>query len=529
MSMTSSLDSRQGSGEASTLSAHNERSLNRAELDRLRKRTREVSKQFRLANAGVQEQRDVILASRSTSADLISHLPAEVLLRIIELVLQNPLVGCDPHRHVKRELASLSRHWRNLILGTPSLWNCIRISRPWDVPFVEAHVARSAECPLDIEVYWEFFHGYDRCPIRNRINVVRRCRHRWRSLVLRDIDKNLIASSIFARESIALKRLTVIDDYLIPLFRFGPSVDWTSVDYLELQTCINLSCLSNFSSLKTLIIRIPYSWPSRIRIALSLQKLKTLSLSGFTGGLKFRPDTLHFPLLDSLSVKVNHARELMEAIVAPNLRHVCYAPYSCDSDTSSVFGNLSSKFLSVERLSLCDYAELRQTARNTNAESARAVSQASDVESARTISAAFPSVRHVEIHARHVKAFFDTKAACPADGWKHLQVLKVESLFEDEIFALKEWLRRRSLEGKPMLDVIIMDTLLIFSDSRRSALYESFRPYCNVVVPVDFDRTSGLSLSDTPCELPRYLYSSGQTSSTPRADDNSERRCEFCI
>ncbi|KAI6133574.1 hypothetical protein EV401DRAFT_2064893 [Pisolithus croceorrhizus] len=109
-------------------------------------------------------------------------------------------------------------------------------------------------------------------------------------------------------------------------------------------------------------------------------------------------------------------------------------------------------------------------------------------------------MRHVEIYTGHVKAFFGTKVACPADGRKHSQVLKVWSLFEDAISALKEWLRRRSLEGKPALDVIMMDILLICSDSRRSALYESFRPYCNVVVPVDFDLTSGLSLSATSCE-----------------------------
>ncbi|KAI6148948.1 hypothetical protein EDD17DRAFT_1644621 [Pisolithus thermaeus] len=139
---------------------------------------------------------------------------------------------------------------------------------------------------------------------------------------------------------------------------------------------------------------------------------------------------------------------------------------------SSIFGNLSSKFLSVERLSLCDYTELWKTARKTN------------VESAQAVSAAFPSVRHVELHARHVEAFFNIEAA-----------LDVESLFEDEISALKEWFIRRTLEGKPVLDVIILDIPSIFSDSRRSALYESFSPYCNVVVPVDFDLTSGLSLS----------------------------------
>ncbi|KAI6097588.1 hypothetical protein EV401DRAFT_2082567 [Pisolithus croceorrhizus] len=305
-----------------------------------------------------------------------------------------------------------SRHWRNLILDSPSLWSSIRICKPWDVPFVKAHVARSAECPLDIEFYWEGSTEYDWRAIRSRFIAVFCCRHRWRSLALKNIGKDLILSSIFARQSIAFKRLTIIGDYPVTRpFWFGPNVDRTSVDYLELRACVDVNCLSNLSSLETLIIRFQGVGFPPTHAAFSLRKPKSLSLSGYTGDLHFCPETLHFPLLDSLSVNVTHARELMEAIVAPSVRHVRYAPHSCDSDMSSIFGNLSSKFLSVERLSLCDYTELWKTARKTN------------VESAQAVSAAFPSVRHVELHARHVEAFFNIEAACPADGWEHLQVL----------------------------------------------------------------------------------------------------------
>ncbi|KAI6165672.1 hypothetical protein EDD17DRAFT_1753866 [Pisolithus thermaeus] len=482
MSMPSSLDPGQGSGEASILSARNERSLGRAVLDQLRERKWGILNKLRRIGIFAPMWRDRIRASSPKSADFISRLPAEVLLLIIELVLQSPLVECDTHRHVKCGLASVSRHWRNLILNCPSLWNRIRIRKSWDVPFVKAHVARSAEYPLDIEFDLQCFTRCDWRALRSRLIAVFCCRYRWRSLVLKDINKDVILSSIFARQSVAFKRLTIIGDYQATRpFWFSPNVDWTSVDYLELRTCVDVNYLSNLSSLETLIIDFRNAALPPTHAAFSLRKLKTLSLSGYTGDLQFNPDTLHFPLLDFLSINVSHARELMEAIVAPNLRHVRYAPRSCDSDMSTIFGNVSSKFLSVERLSLCGYTEFCPTDRSTN------------VESAQAVSTAFIRVRHVELHARHIEAFFDTEAACPADSWEHLQVLTVENLFEDKISALKEWLRRRSLAGKPILDLVIVDIPSILSDSRPSALYESFRPYCNVVVALVLDPTSSLS------------------------------------
>lgn len=445
-------------------------------------------------------------------------------MRIIELTLQNPLPGCDPHHHVKRELASVSRHWRNLILGSPGLWNCIRISQSWSVPFVEAHVARSAECPLDIEVClatgwyspdglgWDAFHG--------RLDAVLRCRHRWRSLDLQTADTYIILQFITLGGPISFKRLTIIDHDMTGLFWFGTYKDWSPVNYLKLQGQIYLSYLSELSNLETLILHIPISDEFLYgHMEFSLRKLKTFWLSGSTKNFRFLPDTLHFPLLDSLSVNVISARGLMEAIVAPNLRHVCYKPYSRDSDMSFVFGNLSSKFSSVEHLCLRDFSELWQAARGI------------DVESAEAAAKAFPSVRHVELHARHIEAFFSSEVTCPADHWEYLQTLEIPGVFGDEIPGLKEWLRRRSLGDKPILDVIIPSTFSEVNTPKQTSPYESLRPYCNVVVPSRLDLASGLSWSGWPGEPQPYypnLSENGQTSDTAWVS-NSLERCEFCM
>ncbi|KAI5982760.1 hypothetical protein EDC04DRAFT_1784969 [Pisolithus marmoratus] len=357
--MSSSIDCCQDSGERLAPSAPDELSLRRAGLDQLREKERELLDQLHLVCAATRVQRDRIRASCPTPADLTRHLPAEVLLRIIEFALQNPLMGCDSHRHVKRELASVSCRWRDLILGSPSLWNCIRICKSWTVPFVKAHIARSAECPLSIEVCtrdWEAQGGMEWGAIAARLSVLIHCRHRWRSLVLKTVDRVIMSSIASSEGFTSLKRLTIINDGPTDPFWFGP-VDWLSVDYLELRSRVDLNYLSNLSNLETLIVHIPLVKPPRTQVEFSLRKLKTLSLSGYTGELEFRPDTLHFPLLDSLSVNVTCARGLMEAIVAPNLRRVRYTPYSCDSDMSCVFGNLSSKFLSVEHLCLCNHTE----------------------------------------------------------------------------------------------------------------------------------------------------------------------------
>ncbi|KAI6155631.1 hypothetical protein BKA82DRAFT_991379, partial [Pisolithus tinctorius] len=521
--MSSSLDpSGDHEMSASIHSARDELTLTRAELDQLREKEQELLDQLRLIRTATRTCRDQVRASCPIPADLISYLPVEVLVRIIELALQNPLPGCDSHRHVKRELASVSRHWRNLILGSPGLWNYIRISEPWSVPFVEAHVARSAECPLDIEVClvkgWHSPDGLGWDALHDRLDPVLRCRHRWRSLVLQTADSYIILQLITLAGPISFKRLTIIDHDIT--FWFSTFEGWSPVNYLKLQARIHLNYLSKLSNLETLIVHIPISdefLPGHTEF--SLRKLKTLWLSGSTENLRLLPDTLYFPLLDSLSVNVTSARGLMEAIVAPNLRHVCYKPYSCDSNMSFVFGNLSSKFSSVEHLCLRDFSELWQAARGI------------DVESAEAAAKAFPSVRHVELHPRHIEAFFSSEATCPADHWEYLRTLETPGVFGDEIPSLKEWLRRRSLGGKPILDVITPSTFSEVNTPKQTSPYESLRPYCNVVVPSRLDLASDLSWSGWPGEPQPYypnLSENGQTSDTAWAS-NSLERCEFCM
>ncbi|KIO14629.1 hypothetical protein M404DRAFT_179589 [Pisolithus tinctorius Marx 270] len=483
--MSSSLDpSCDHKTSTSTHSTRDELTLTCAELNQLREKEQALLDQLRPIRTATPARRDQVHASCPIPADLISYLPVEVLLRIIELALQNPLPVCDPHRHVKRELASVSRHWRNVILGSPGLWNYIKISQSWSVPFVEAHVARSAECPLDIKVKgWEFPGELGWNALHDRLGVVLRCQHRWRSLFLQSADANPILQLISSSGPISFKRLTIVGNNISYLFWFWTSEDWSPVNYLKLDTNVPLHHLSKLSNLETLVVHFGLDEFSPSPAEFSLPKLKTLRISGNTGDLELLPDTLHFPLLDSLSVNVSSARGLMDAIVAPNLRYVCFDPYGCLQNMSSVFGNLSSKFSSVGHLCLRSSSKFWQPKRGT------------DVESAEAVSKAFPSVRHVEFYTKYIKAFFSSEATCPADRWEHLQTLEISGDFGDEISGLKEWLRRRSLEDKPILDVIISSTFSEVNTPKQTSSYESLRPYCNVVVPSGLDLASGLPRS----------------------------------
>lgn len=115
----------------------------------------------------------------------INRLPNFVLLTwIFELCISATSIAlplCDVHRHRKRQLASVSRHWRSVILHSPSLWATIKLAPTWSQSFVKTHVTRNATFSLAIEMGpWP----PGRLVFRVILNLLVGCAHRWRSLVV---------------------------------------------------------------------------------------------------------------------------------------------------------------------------------------------------------------------------------------------------------------------------------------------------------------------------------------------------------
>ncbi|KAI6009664.1 hypothetical protein EDC04DRAFT_854290 [Pisolithus marmoratus] len=94
---------------------------------------------------------------KTQSVPVIDCLLVEVFSRILYFVLSvTHDRACDLHRLQKQKFAGVSR-WREVVLNTQSLWTSIRVCPRWPSSFVEMHMTRSREHPLDSTVleWWQ--------------------------------------------------------------------------------------------------------------------------------------------------------------------------------------------------------------------------------------------------------------------------------------------------------------------------------------------------------------------------------------
>ncbi|KAG6333210.1 hypothetical protein ID866_5879 [Astraeus odoratus] len=429
-----------------------------AEIEQLEKRERELLDELDEVRLFLQLQRDRIhqlRPARQTSPTApITRLPAELLLGIIELINQDQTVGRDSHRYVKLDLARVSRYWRDLIWGSPLLWTRVAIVPTWAPAFVKAHVVNSAECLLDVTVQdWDIPHNsLTKC--EELLDIVIPCRHRIRSLYLSDnsgvgttesILERIVSNGTFP----SLKRISIFDDSAI-LYPWPFGLDNApSLDYISLEADTDIRVTLMYSDLKTLILYSSPDGPGALPVPLSPLNLTTLTLTGPTHGWGLlRPNTLHLPNLELLSVCLQNLGGLMEAIVTPRLRYFNYTPWANVLDSIAVFNNLPSKFASVQHLHLRDYYD-------------GVISDDGEVvylDDAPAICKAFPGVRRLGLHERHISAFFWEEGPSPADDWLHLQSLEICGLFYSMPNDLVGWLRRRKFKERLALEVTLMES-----------------------------------------------------------------------
>ncbi|KAI6027171.1 hypothetical protein EDC04DRAFT_168271 [Pisolithus marmoratus] len=143
---------------------------------------------------------------------------------------------------------------------------------------------------------------------------------------------------------------------------------------------------------------------------LPFQQLKELVLLG--SGYEWpKPKTIYLPVLASLTLTLFDPTPALAAVVVPNLNYLrCSHPVS--RNWAHVFGHISDVFTNVRRLCFSDAIE-------TSSFSTRA-------GGAGFICMLFPGVRHVEMPANDIPAFFYQEA--PADHWSHLEGLTFKGL-----------------------------------------------------------------------------------------------------
>ena len=84
----------------------------------------------------------------------------------------------------------------------------------------------------------------------------------------------------------------------------------------------------------------------RLSVPISSDALTSLTLTGSASYRDLKRDSIHFPLLETLSLRITHPTKFIAAIVAPKLGYFQYSTDWMDSDEScfAMFRDFEDKF-----------------------------------------------------------------------------------------------------------------------------------------------------------------------------------------
>ena len=265
----------------------------------------------------------------------IDHLPTELLVQIFQLCIHASLIafpGCDVHRHLKRRLASVSRRWRDIILNSAKFWTTIKLAPTWSKSLVKAHLARSSQLSLNIEICDP--QPRDITATHTLLDLLISCSHRWCSVVVRNNVADAQLVGLLSR----MKHKTFSS---LSHFSVGYMPGWLSNNWVATQLCTkqfpwleHLGLGGPFEpslagrvppNLTSLMLRLDDLGPSCTIQDLLLQKLTSLTLSGRADFLPLHPSSIQLPLLEKLVCKATDGDVLINAIMAPNLLHLEYS------------------------------------------------------------------------------------------------------------------------------------------------------------------------------------------------------------
>lgn len=424
----------------------------RAKLARLEGEARKLAKGLLDARTAISEQRaklDELIRSRLPP---IRRLPTELLLSILSIEIHRYR---GPRR--KQELASVSCQWRDIILHTPSLWSTINVT--WlNRSSIKIHLKRSREAPLTIVIDGGSPRWMPAPKLIALLDIVMSCAHRWYTLeavgrgdasgYYPDGFMMFIFDKFKHLELPSLCRVRIgTDEDIYPLFSLAHT---PALQHLDLGKFTPLSGLSAIPVLQTLRLAAHRGlghplFPNLI----PTQKLTTLVLFGDVTQWLLQPNSIHFPVLRSLTVEVLGAEEFMKAIVSPNLEYLTYSSNS----PSDAFGGVGSKFGKVRHISFSDVTP-------------RCCSDYREYGGAMAFCEALPGIRHAELTGKDIPLFFQSAPGLsstrrPADQWNHLEslvILNPSSNFPNSFTGLVDWLVDRRRLGFSQLRMKLVHT-----------------------------------------------------------------------
>lgn len=412
-------------------------------MARLQNRERELLEELCSVRAATRLQKDKIdnLFKHHRLPAPITRLPLTVLSDIIYHVIFNIRPESDAHRCTKRQLASVSRLWRDAIFSFPNLWTTIVIDPWWSTSLLWAHIERSEERPLEIIISnGPSLYGMNDSSFNELLCIAVTCGYRWRSLVIRQANPatvgNIWRMRFSSLECIQIFGVKIPDKSLLLTSRCAPSLK-----YLTLWDQGSMDQLPAVSNLNTGQFRWSRSGsgPHLLSSLLPCQQLRRLVLSGphescdqWPG-----PQSIHLPALVSLTIELIYPQPALAAMVVPNLHYLwCSLPRG-NHGWAHVFGGFSNVSTNVRHL------RLNHSGGSTKAD-------------ARAVYEACPDVYQVELSADDIPAFF--RGNTPADRWPHLEHLTLEGMEVGKIPRdLKEWFDGRKSREQPPLPLTLSE------------------------------------------------------------------------
>jgi len=478
----------------------------RAELKRLEEKEQNLREQLSSVCVVIKAHKSRIESLIQIKPAPIGALPFEILSYVLDLSVSATL-SLHPRR--RRELASVSRTWRDVILYSPTFWTNIDITPGRaNMSLVKAHTARSRQCLLDITIQsWQ----NSRPQLSALLDVIIPHAHRWRTLDIRSNSHHclqLVLDKFNDLKLPSLTRTSIIATAYIQYPSFLRSESSPVLQSLELRPFIPVDDFPSGQPITDLSLQFsPQCLGLRTLPSLLLsQKLTTLELV-YSDSPSLEPDSISLPFLTSLTLKATQPRELIKAVVAPNLSYLHFTVVVPCHQLSAVFHGFESKFRNIRHLVL------------------DAPSSTLEIECAEVVSSVFSNARHVEVHTVETDAFFWTNldGSCAADHWESLESLTFRGMvvyYESSTKPLVRWLQQRKLAGRPMLRVRLAECIFTsdhdddeddydgygskpysFSD-----LYDSLREICILdIVGVSVKTEVVLSLSSSsPPQLVRH-------------------------
>ena len=232
----------------------------------------------------------------------------------------------------------MSRTWRDVILRSPIFWHSVDLSPGRaNMTLAKSHVARSCQLPSGIIIRsWQS----SRAQLSALLDDIVLHVHRWRTFDVR-LNSHYCLQSVLAKVNdlkFFLSCAVVITTAYIKYPTLLHSENSPALQSLELRPLIPMDDFPSGRRITDLSLQFspqrlgpqrlgPLAPPSPLS-----EKLTTLKLA-YSDNPPLKTDSISLPCLTSLTLKAMHPRELISAMVVPNLSYLCFTTVFVSDDT----------------------------------------------------------------------------------------------------------------------------------------------------------------------------------------------------